>query len=81
MIEPLIEADTKLLEAWDRETQRSSGAPLGNQNALKLEQQPEGETIVDNIHGCFSPERPTGTSEQAGLRRLRKAAEAGEVRS
>ena len=32
---------------------------------------------VDNVNDHAAPTRPTGNSEQAGLRRLRKAAETG----
>lgn len=81
MIRSLIAEDINMLALWDAETQRSSGAPLGNQNALKLDAQPEGETTVDNVHDCSPPERPTGNTEQAGLRRLRKTAEAGDSRA
>ena len=50
--------------------QRPVGAPIGNQNASR------SETILDNIQDC-PPAAPTGTSRDAGLRRLRKEAEAG----
>ena len=51
--------------------ERGPGAPSGNQNAVKV--MAADETIVDNVHDCLEP--PTGNSKDAGLRRLRKAAE------
>lgn len=63
-----------MLVAFDRAIERPVGAPAGNQNAAK--------TTVDNINGCSDQpgqERPTGTSAQAGIRRIRKAAEAGDA--
>jgi hypothetical protein len=79
MIRPLIEADIKMLPLWDAETQRAPGGannPSGN-NQYSLS---ESVVNVDNVHVDHAPERPTGNTEQAGLRRLRKAAEAGEGR-
>lgn len=47
---------------------RDGGAPAGNKNAAKE----NPKTTLDNIQGCFTA--PTGTSREAGLRRLRKYA-------
>lgn len=74
-VERLPELINALL-AFDKETRRNAGAPEGNLNAAKND-----ETIVDNIHGCFPTERPTGTSAQAGLRRLEKDAAAGDEKA
>ena len=54
--------DNKTLSLLDEVLRVGPGAPLGNLNQLG--------TIDDNIHN--SRESPTGTSRQAGLRRLRK---------
>ncbi len=72
--------DTTLaaLLAFDREMQGGHG---GAHNPLGIGGR-AGKTApdivnVDNIN-VDNPERPTGTSAQAGIRRLRKAAEAGD---
>jgi hypothetical protein len=51
--------------------QQPAGAPAGNRNAAK--------TTFDNIQVCSesAEKAPTGTSAQAGIRRLRKEVEAG----
>lgn len=77
VIRPLITADKKLLEAWDRETQRAPGNPTGANQHTKTE---DGGSLY-NIQDSSIPSAPTGTSEQAGIRRLRKAAEAGDSRA
>lgn len=67
-----------MLVAFDKAIQQGPGAPVGNRNAAKAT-----ETTVDNIHSCQEParaERPAGTSAQAAIRRLRKAADAGGYR-
>ena len=69
----LIE-DAATLSLWDQAVQQPAGAPAGNQNAAAAKQ-----TTVDNIHD--RQRRPTGTSAQAGLRRLRLAVEAGDERA
>jgi hypothetical protein len=69
-------AEAALL-AFDREMQRPDGNLTGrNQHSTP----PEGGT-VDNIHSSKLLERPAGTSAQAGLRRLRKAADGGDERA
>ncbi len=47
----------------DQVDQRREGAPVGNHNASK--------STVDNVNSCIEP-RPTGTSTDYALRRLRK---------
>ncbi len=69
-----ITADIELLAAFDAASQRNDG---GNNNPSgKNQHTKENEVTVDNIHGEVEtkPVRPTGTSAQAGLRRLDKAA-------
>lgn len=91
-VERLISDEPEIKVLYDREIERGPGAPTGNTNAarheLKQWQVKAAErlkTTVDNMHGCFEGDpvcpRPTGTSEAAGLRRLRKAAEAGDSRA
>ena len=67
-----------MLALWVEVTKRKPGAPEGNKNAAKGDASDE-ETTVDNVTGC-SPERPTGNSAIAGLRKLQKAAGEGNVR-
>lgn len=59
--------DDKARDALDEAIKKEGGAPIGNKNAAN------GRTTVDNIHSC-SESRPTGTSQAAALRRLRKSA-------
>lgn len=60
-------ADSTFTNALDMALGKPAGAPMGNRNAAK------DKTTVDNIHVCLDqPLRPTGTSESAALRRLRK---------
>ena len=80
-LERLIADDIAAKTAYDEIVAKEPGGQAGNQNALKINPQSEGETNVDNVHVRFDPERPTGNTEQAGLRRLRKAAEAGDSRA
>lgn len=80
-VKRLISDDIVAKAAYDEIVARESGNPTGkNQHTMPLVQTAEVGT-VDNIHGSSEPQRPTGTSEQAGLRRLRKAAEAGDARA
>jgi hypothetical protein len=65
VIRPLIAADIKLLNQWDE----ACGSNQGQRSDL-----------LYNIQEV-PPPAPTGTSEQAGLRRLRKAAESGDSRA
>ena len=60
----LVQGDPVAVAALDRAVQKPDGAPVGNKNAAK------DKTTVDNINSCI--ERPTGTSEAATVRRLRK---------
>ena len=60
----IVQDDKPALDALDQALQVTSGAPVGNQNASN------DKTTVDNIHSCS--DRPSGTSESAALRRLRK---------
>jgi|WetSurMetagenome_2_1015567.scaffolds.fasta_scaffold00693_26 hypothetical protein len=76
-IEKLISGDAEAMDAWQQATKRGAGAPLGNHNAAKV----KDETTLDNIQDCLPPSAPTGTSAQAGLRRLRKAADEGDTRA
>ncbi len=61
-----------VLALWAEVTKRKPGAPEGNKNSAKGDA-PENETNVDNVNSC-SPERPTGNTAAAGLRKLQKAA-------
>ncbi len=72
-------AEAALL-AFDREMQREPGGannPCRDPETGRLTPKPLN---VDNIHGEDS-QRPTGNSAQAGLRRLRKAADGGDERA
>lgn len=60
MLENLCRSNKRALAAIEKATQRASG---GDKRSESYQQ-----TIVDNIHN----ERPSGTSESAALRRLRK---------
>ena len=76
MIRPLIEADIKMLALWDAETQRAPG---------NVNRDPETGRLAPSLYNVQDrdqapPVAPAGNTEQAGLRRLRKAAEAGEGR-
>ena len=67
-IRRLIVGSEAALLAFDAATQRPNGNPTGtNQHGGNF----------DNIQGS-SEQAPTGTSAQAGIRRLRKAADAGD---
>lgn len=79
-IRRFLGADIELLALYDRACQRPPG---GTNNPDGRNQYTEDEeVIVDNIHGDLTaPPRPTGTSKQAGLRRLEKASEAGDPRA
>lgn len=81
-VKRLISDDIVAKAAYDEIVAREPG---GANNPLGLGGH-TGKTAddvvnVDNIHIDNIPDRPTGTSEQAGLRRLRKAAEAGDARA
>lgn len=67
----------KALLLFDKALEGKVGAPAGNRNASKSEE----ETTLYNVQDCSAPAAPTGNTEQAGLRRLRKAAEAGDERA
>ena len=63
----LVQDDPAAVGALERATKNPDGAPIGNKNAAKE------KTTVDNINSCLERhERPTGTSEAATVRRLRK---------
>jgi hypothetical protein len=87
VIRGFITQDVELLARYDEASRRPSGPPIGSTNAA---QQPEERLTVDNIHGYANqdakpfepapdvpPQRPTGTSAQAALRRLEKAVREG----
>ena len=57
LIETLIHDDVEALTAWTTARKRPAGRPARN---------------VDNIHDKEVGERPSGTSKEAGLRRLSK---------
>lgn len=61
------------LALWTEITKKGAGAPEGNRNAAA-----KSETIVDIVNDC-KPERPTGNSAEAGLRRLQKNAGEGNA--
>ena len=71
--------DPAMPVAFDRAIERSAGNPRIEEQ-IRDEQGRVGakaaDRSVDNING--SGERPTGTSAQPGIRRIRKAAEAGD---
>lgn len=77
-IRPLIEAPPhrELLKLWDEATQRSPGNPTGVNQYKKA----EAGTLY-NVQDTYEPSAPTGNTAQAGIRRLRKAAEAGDDRA
>jgi hypothetical protein len=60
-----------VLAIWTQATKRKAGNPTGANQHSKPEDGDAG--IVDNINSS-TPERPTGTSAAAGLRRLQAAA-------
>jgi hypothetical protein len=66
--------DREALLEFDREMQRRDG---GANNPHGRAGKPDGNTLY-NIQGGNSAAAPTGTSAQAGIRRLRKAAEEGD---
>ncbi len=69
-IEGLIVHDSATADLWMRVTQRKPGEGQPHD--------PETGRMLPNVDNVNErTERPTGISEQAGLRRLRKAAEAG----
>ena len=78
------EKGTEALLAFDRETRRNDGGannPNRDEATGRLIPRTEDDILtVDIIHGEVDKAvaRPTGTSSQAGLRRLEKAAEAGD---
>lgn len=76
IVENMIRDRADVLALWVEVTKRPAGAPLGNRNAAKV----EDETTVDNIHDC-KPERPSGTSSAAGIRKLQKAASKGNEKA
>lgn len=79
-IRRLISGEPEVMGLYDAEVQRDAGNP--NPRDPKTGRL---TPIVDNIHNRESdpsaPDRPTGTSSQAGLRRLRKAADEGDARA
>jgi hypothetical protein len=81
-IRPLIESDIKLLALWDAQTQRGTGGANNPNRDPETGRLMSSALNVDNIHvEDKAPPRPTGTAQQAGLRRLRKAAEEGDSRA
>jgi hypothetical protein len=69
VIGKLIADNERVRKMWDRAVRRESGNPT-------FGAKPQKTTIVDNIH-----DRPAGTSTDAGLRRLDKAAERGDAKA
>ncbi|MCJ2067944.1 hypothetical protein MKK75_03825 [Methylobacterium sp. J-030] len=63
LVRELCKRDPAMVVAFDRAIERPAGRP------------PE---TLDNIQGS-APKAPTGTSMQAGIRRIRKAAEGGNA--
>ena len=59
----IVQDNKPALDALDQALQVASGAPVGNQNAAN------DKTTLYNIQDCKAP---SGTSESAALRRLRK---------
>ncbi|WP_414569514.1 hypothetical protein [Nostoc sp. CCY 9925] len=62
----LSDHDPLLLDLLDRAVQREPGAPEKNPRIDNYQKN------VDDIHSYEQPERPSGTSKQAGLRQLRR---------
>ncbi len=81
VIEKLIAGNERAMLAWDKAVRGEHG---GNRNPTGRNQHtPEPDAVADvvnvsNIHVDHIPERPAGTTAQAGLRRLEKAASAGD---
>ena len=76
-VENLIRDRADVLALWVDVTKRKPGNPTGANQHTK----DDGELgIVDNIHNS-SPERPSGTSAAAGLRKLQKAAAEGNEKA
>ena len=69
--------DPAAMNMLDMAMARGAGAPTGNKNAAKNDE--EEKTILDNIQDCLKA--PTGTSAAAGLRRLRNAASKGNAQA
>ncbi len=69
IVENLIRHRADVLALWVEVTKRPGGRP-----------RVEGEN-VDNIHVKNQPERPTGTSAAAGLRKLQKAVAEGNEKA
>lgn len=67
--------DAATLAMWDEACQRGAG------NANRDPETGRLAPSVDNVHERAAPDRPTGNSAQAGIRRLRKAADEGQERA
>jgi hypothetical protein len=79
-IRPFITHDIALLALYDKACQRPDGNPTGRNQYSDSPEVDDGGT-VDNIHSSSPTARPNGTSKQAGLRRLEKAAESGDPKA
>lgn len=83
VIKKLCHGDPAALKAFDEATTKKPG---GNKNpdgiGGKSGKKPDSIVIDNNIHNDKEPrESPTGTTAQAGLRRLRKAAATGDAKA
>lgn len=66
IVRKLIAGDAAALVAFDEATHRSAGRPA---------------KTLHNVQGSTSPEAPTGNTAGAAIRRLRKAADAGDAKA
>ena len=73
-----MRSDPRLLILWTEATKRGAG---GANNPAGSNQHVKKEVNVDNVNVevCQSPQRPTGTSAEAGIRSLQKRAAEGNT--
>ncbi|MGI8406029.1 MAG: hypothetical protein ACR2OE_14925 [Thermomicrobiales bacterium] len=66
MLKRMCRDNRTALDALDKTTAGTDGAPIGNQNAFRK------KTTVDNVHIAKNRISPTGNATDTALRRLRK---------
>jgi hypothetical protein len=77
IVEKLIAGNERVRLAWDRAIRESPGNPNRDATTGRM-----ASPSDDNIHNRIErPDRPTGTSADAGLRRLDKAAQRGDQKA
>lgn len=76
LVENLIRGRADVLAVWVEVTKRKPGAPQGNRNAARS----EDETNGNNVTVCL-PSQPKGNSSASGMRKLQKAASEGNEKA